>query len=118
MERLIPLQTFYLLIFLPSPFAELKSAVYDCFNGLAAHFWGFKLLLETPGFYQFILTRNTEELKEVKEWKFTIVQTMNETLKKDKSLLDVTRRKEIELFLKDGVFFVPTENAMQISTEM
>jgi 26S proteasome non-ATPase regulatory subunit 5 len=100
-----------------SPFAELRYSLFDALNGLVAHKWGLQEVLNYPGFYEFITNRSTETTKPGKEWKYTVIQTMARTSSKHTDALDITRRKELELYLQQGVFFIKAESRPEIASE-
>ena len=63
------------------------------------------------------MNRSTEGEKLGKEWKFTVIQTMVGTLTKNTSLIDSTRLRELQLYLKQGIFYVKAENKLEVAEE-
>lgn len=109
----------YLMKQLKEPFADKRYAVFHIMKGMCKHKWGIKELSNYPHFIDFLVDRNTEATKEGKEWKFsvaeTIVQTMNEN--KDDKVLDPKYLVQLKAFLKQGPFFVKGEHRVEIATK-
>ncbi|KAM3599662.1 uncharacterized protein V6R79_009264 [Siganus canaliculatus] len=55
------------------PFPELHCAALRIFTAIAAQPWGQRLMINTPGFMEFILDRSTGQTKEAKDAKFDLV---------------------------------------------
>jgi hypothetical protein len=81
---------------------------------MSNHVWGVQLLMSYPGYYEFITNRSTENTKPGKEWKWTIIQTSVKTVSRDHAALDITRTKELELYVKLGAFYHKAENQVDV----
>jgi len=99
------------------PFPELRYAVYDVLSGLASIPWGLQKELQYPGFYEFITNRGTDDTKAGKEWKYTIIQIMVETLKTNTQLLAKPQQNELARYLKSGVFWVDAQATLEVKTK-
>lgn len=98
------------------PFPALRYGAYNCADGLVSHEWGFQSLMSQNAFFELILTRNPEEAKEEKEWRYTVIQTMLKTANQFPNLLTGAQKSQCEKYLKQGIFFVDAQNTMEIAT--
>lgn len=99
---------------LKTPFPELRNASFDVLNGLSSFVWGVQILMNYPGYFEYITNRGTETTKGGKEWKWTIIQSTVKTVEKDHTALDITRFKELELYVKLGAFYFKAENQVEV----
>jgi len=113
-KHLLPL----IMTMMNQPFSELRYAVYDVLTGLASSLWGVEKELQYPGFYEWLTNRKSEDTKAGKEWKYTIVQVIVQTLKTTtQQLLDKPKFNELLRYLKSGVFWVDAEATLEIKTQ-
>jgi hypothetical protein len=67
------------------PFPDIRFAVFHVFRSLAYHTWGIDdYLLAYPTFIDWLVNRNTEIIKEGKDWKYGIAEIFWQTLKNNK----------------------------------
>ncbi|XP_077593317.1 26S proteasome non-ATPase regulatory subunit 5 [Stigmatopora nigra] len=55
------------------PFPELHCGALRVFSAIAAQSWGQRMMVNTPGFMEFVLDRSTSRSKEAKDAKFELV---------------------------------------------
>ncbi|XP_034048488.1 26S proteasome non-ATPase regulatory subunit 5 [Thalassophryne amazonica] len=58
------------------PFPELHCWALRVFNAIATQLWGQKLMINTPGFMEYVLNRSTSPNKEAKDAKFELVGSL------------------------------------------
>jgi 26S proteasome non-ATPase regulatory subunit 5 len=75
-----------------------------------------KLFLNYPGFLKYLQDRNTETIKECKEWKFTIIERILKTNQQEKQL-DTKDVSKLKSFLLEGPFSVNMESKAIIKDE-
>lgn len=101
------------------PFEDLRYSVYHFMQGLSYHSWGVKLMMSHPGFFEWLTNRMTENAKAGKEWRFTIIQKIL-TRHKDvvESILGAEKVADLQLYINRGIFFMPTEVALEVATKV
>lgn len=99
------------------PFPELRYAIYDCLSSLAKFSWGVMEEIKYPGFFEWMTNRETDDTKAGKEWKFTLIQNVVETTKKNPEILDKVKQVELVHYLKAGIFWKDAEARMEIETK-
>jgi len=92
-----------------NPFVPLHCTILSFFHSLAHYSWGVSMLLNHPGTFEYLTNRNIRETKEEKEWKYSVIQTALNILKQDSSITNGQQMNEMIRFVKQGVFFVPSE---------
>ncbi|PRP83820.1 hypothetical protein PROFUN_08935 [Planoprotostelium fungivorum] len=105
------------------PFEELRIAAFQTIKGLANFGWGSDELVNFPGFFEWLMNRNSENTKEGKEQKFEIVRRLLRTLEKrvrenqPRGALDVARAAELNRYIRNGPFFVDAEAAVFVESK-
>ena len=84
---------------------ELRYAVYDLLGALACQpeGWGLRYLFGYSGAREFLLNRWTEETKEGKEWKFSVIENVMKNPSRE--ILGEDILEELTGFLKQGPFY-------------
>jgi 26S proteasome non-ATPase regulatory subunit 5 len=96
---------------------ELRYAVFALIKAVVKHTWGLTEILAFPGMADYLLNRRTEPTKLGKEWKYSII----EAIVQQPSAKDIAGTEYYTLFLtylKQGIFFVAAENAVQVEKEV
>lgn len=67
-----------LMRYLRQPFEDNRMSVFMILRAVAAQNapWGLQTLFRCAGFFEFLLNRSTERTKELKEWKFSILDAV------------------------------------------
>jgi len=105
-------------VLVSQPFPDMRYAAFDVVAGLASYRKGVEvMLMPYPGFYEFITNRNTENTKEGKEWKYTIIQTMMKTAERSPDIIPKQKQNELTRYLNNGVFYVASEATMEVATQ-
>jgi len=99
------------------PFPELRYAVYDFLSSLAKLNWGVAEEFKYPGFYEWMVNRETDDTKSGKEWKYLLIQNVTQTAKRFPELLDKAQQAELTKFVKAGVFWKDAEARMEVATK-
>eukprot|EP01133_Synstelium_polycarpum_P003809 gene3809-4391_t len=107
-----------LMKMLSSPIEEVKLAALGLIDGLARHSWGALACIQTPGFFEYLVSRTNEQSKVMREWKYTIIQVL---VQHQQSILDTANTKEqwrqLTEYLKRGIHYIPSEANVQIATQ-
>jgi hypothetical protein len=103
------------------PFPEQRLATYYVIDGLGKHLWGIALLVQQfPLFVDFMIDRNTEVSKELKDTKYAVVETFWNTLyvaNDDKQIISSLDKAKLKLYLQRGPLYVHAEAAVAIASE-
>ncbi|KAJ8339138.1 hypothetical protein SKAU_G00359240 [Synaphobranchus kaupii] len=99
--------------FSTQPFPELHCGALRIFTAIACQPWGQKLMVDTPGFVEFIVDRSTGQSKESKDAKFALV----------KALVNSTSTAEIfgnqhylslRVYVREGPYYVTAVSAVMV----
>ncbi|KAL0485495.1 Psmd5 [Acrasis kona] len=105
---------------LKDPFPEMRMAAYHLMDGLCKRVWGIEMLVRQHAlFVDFVVNNATEITKELKEVKYSVVETLWETLLKsnDKNVMSGVDKAKIKIYLQRGPLYVHAEAAVAIATE-
>lgn len=105
---------------LSKPFHHQRMACLHFLKGLSNQPFGVELLMSYPGYLmQFLLNRETELMKDGKEWKFAIVETTMRTWKnKNTAILTTLQQEKLKSYLLEGPFFVPVEGNVLVEDKV
>ncbi|EGG18862.1 hypothetical protein DFA_02601 [Cavenderia fasciculata] len=103
---------------LSSPIEDIKTAALHLAQGLCFHGWGAVALLTTAsGFMEYLVSRSNENTKIMREWKFTIVQTL---VTRQQSVLDTptfqNQWTQLQTYYRRGVHYMPADANVEIAT--
>ena len=92
-----------------SPFKEVKLPVLAILRSLADQKWGQVEFRDQPGFMEYLMNRNAENDKDVKEIKFDTIKAAvaSATLA---DVLDSVTMIRLREYVQDGPFYVPGEH--------
>lgn len=90
-----------------SPLVEERLGAYALLESVAKQGTGAQVLLTSPGFFDFLVDRQTESTKEGKEAKFAIVQAIMNSSARGLLADDIV--KQLEKILKEGPYYVKLE---------
>ncbi|GAM18614.1 hypothetical protein SAMD00019534_017890 [Acytostelium subglobosum LB1] len=100
-----------------SPIEDVRVAALHLVQAFCLHQWGCQAMLAQPGLYEYLISRN-ETTKLIREWKFTIVQTL---VTQQEALLNTENFNHQWLKLKEyhsrGVHYLPSEANVTIATQ-
>ncbi|RZB38997.1 26S proteasome non-ATPase regulatory subunit 5 [Asbolus verrucosus] len=93
-----------------NPFFELRVAGFGILHAMSEQTWGQEVIKNTPGLLEFLLDRNVENIKECKESKYSIVESLSRS-----QVFDHLTLKRLEAFVREGPFYVQaiTEVALE-----
>jgi hypothetical protein len=103
----------YLLDLLKTPYLDLRIAAYAFIQGLVKYEWGLRKMSTTPGFLDFLLTRDREIELEGNTWKFVIFQKLVEH-PKSKEIIGSYQYLNCIEYLKRGVYWKKTESRVEV----
>jgi len=103
----------YLLELLKMPYLDLRIASYALIQGIVKYEWGLIKISSTPGFLDFLLTRDREIELEGNTWKFVIFQKLVEHPKAKEIIGNYQYLNCIE-YLKRGVYWKKTESRVEV----
>jgi 26S proteasome non-ATPase regulatory subunit 5 len=103
----------YLLDLLKTPYLDLRIASYAFISGLIKYEWGIQKISSTPGFLDFLLTRDREIELEGNAWKFVIFQKLVEH-PKCKEIIGSYQYLNCIEYLKRGVYWKKTETRVEV----
>jgi len=103
----------YLLDLLKLPYLDLRIAAYAFIQGLVKYEWGLRKISSTPGFLDFLLTRDREIELEGNTWKFVIFQKLVEH-PQSKEIIGSYQFLNCIEYLKRGVYWKKTESRVEV----
>ncbi len=96
---------------------ELRYAVFALIKAVVKHNWGLTEILAFPGMADYLLNRRTEPTKLGKEWKYSIIEAIVQQ-PSAKDIAGTVYYTKFLTYLKQGIFYVAAENAVQIQQEV
>ncbi|KAF0976902.1 hypothetical protein FDP41_004197 [Naegleria fowleri] len=97
----------YAMYNLKAPFPDIRCAVYHLLKGLGSRFNIVKEHINVyPAFFDYITNRSTEPNKETKEWKFSVVETLYNTLHRHPhgSVIDSKHMIDLKTYVIRGAY--------------
>uniref|UniRef100_A0A7N8Y1T0 26S proteasome non-ATPase regulatory subunit 5 n=1 Tax=Mastacembelus armatus TaxID=205130 RepID=A0A7N8Y1T0_9TELE len=96
------------------PFPELHCGALGIFTAIATQPWGQKLMINNPGFMEFILDRSTGQTKEAKDAKYELVGSLvcSSTAAE---ILGSQHYLRLKTYLREGPYYVSA--VASVSTE-
>jgi hypothetical protein len=79
----------FVMKYAKNPFPEQRIGGFHLINGRSKHAWGLKLCTVVPKFMSWIQDRDTEQFKELKEWKFIIIDSIVSLCKTHHDIIDI-----------------------------
>eukprot|EP01117_Protostelium_nocturnum_P019585 TRINITY_DN8533_c0_g1_i1.p1 TRINITY_DN8533_c0_g1~~TRINITY_DN8533_c0_g1_i1.p1 ORF type:complete len:504 (+),score=154.40 TRINITY_DN8533_c0_g1_i1:41-1513(+) len=101
------------------PFPDLRTASFQTLKGISQFSFGVENLFNYPGFFEFILNRNSEATKEGKELKYEVVQRLVKSIEKYPSLTNVVEKSkfyELQRYTRQGPFHVEASSAVAVES--
>uniref|UniRef100_A0AAX7TVK8 26S proteasome non-ATPase regulatory subunit 5 n=1 Tax=Astatotilapia calliptera TaxID=8154 RepID=A0AAX7TVK8_ASTCA len=96
------------------PFPELHCGALRIFTAIATQPWGQKLMINTPGFMEFVLDRSTGQTKEAKDAKFELIGALAGS-STAAEILGSQHYIRVKSYLREGPYYVSAVAA--VSTE-
>uniref|UniRef100_A0A8C6KNB0 26S proteasome non-ATPase regulatory subunit 5 n=1 Tax=Nothobranchius furzeri TaxID=105023 RepID=A0A8C6KNB0_NOTFU len=87
------------------PFPELHCAALRIFTAIASQPWGQRMMINNPGFMEFILDRSTGQTKEAKDAKFELVGSLVSS-STSAEILGSQNYIRLKMYLKEGPYYV------------
>jgi 26S proteasome non-ATPase regulatory subunit 5 len=103
----------YLMDLLKKPYLDLRIASYAFISGIIRYDWGIQKISSTPGFLDFLLTREKEIELEGNTWKFVIFQKLVEH-PKCKDIIGSYQFLNCIEYLKRGVYWKKAESKVEV----
>ncbi|KAL1923411.1 uncharacterized protein VTP21DRAFT_8391 [Calcarisporiella thermophila] len=100
-----------LIVYAKQSLEELKVSAFSVMQGMAFHPNLTQEMGQSKSFVEFILDRRTESTHIGKTWKFAIAQTLI-TVPDAATLLGTHTFNRLQQFVRQGPFYMPTENAI------
>ncbi|XP_017263021.1 26S proteasome non-ATPase regulatory subunit 5 [Kryptolebias marmoratus] len=96
------------------PFPELHCGALRIFTAIANQPWGQKMMMNTPGFMEFVLDRSTGQTKEAKDAKFELVGSLAAS-STAAEILGSQNYIRLKTYLREGPYYVTA--VASVSTE-
>ncbi|XP_027882357.1 26S proteasome non-ATPase regulatory subunit 5 [Xiphophorus couchianus] len=96
------------------PFPELHCGALRIFSAIASQPWGQKMMVNSPGFMEFILDRSTGQSKEAKDAKFKLVGSLLGSSTASE-ILGSQNYIRLKTYLSEGPYYVSA--VASVSTE-
>ncbi|PWA26740.1 hypothetical protein CCH79_00001060 [Gambusia affinis] len=96
------------------PFPELHCGALRIFSAIASQLWGQKMMVNTPGFMEFILDRSTGQSKEAKDAKFELVGSLLGSSTASE-ILGSQNYIRLKTYLSEGPYYISA--VASVSTE-
>ncbi|XP_032426772.1 26S proteasome non-ATPase regulatory subunit 5 [Xiphophorus hellerii] len=96
------------------PFPELHCGALRIFSAIASQPWGQKMMVNSPGFMEFILDRSTGQSKEAKDAKFELVGSLLGSSTASE-ILGSQNYIRLKTYLSEGPYYVSA--VASVSTE-
>lgn len=96
---------------------ELRYAIFALIKAVVKHTWGLTEILAFPGMADYLLNRATERTKLGKEWKYSIIEAIVQQ-PSAKEIAGTEYCTRFLTYLKQGIFFIAAENAVQVEKEV
>ncbi|KAG5272950.1 hypothetical protein AALO_G00171070 [Alosa alosa] len=107
-----PLETFRNIS--TQPFPELHCGALRVFTAIATQAWGQKMMIQTPGFLEWIVDRSSGMTKEAKDAKFELVGALASS-PTTQEVLGSNNALRLRTYLREGPYYVTAVAA--VSTE-
>ncbi|KAI8801014.1 26S proteasome non-ATPase regulatory subunit 5 [Cladochytrium replicatum] len=96
-----------------SPIEELRTISYSILRGIASKKWGAQRMTESD-VASLILDRRETRSKLDKEWRYTVIEQWDSTLRSASISADGSLRDRMAKYIREGPFYVPQE--VQVAT--
>lgn len=109
--------------YVDQPFQDVRTGAFAVLQSIARHSsWGVQVLVNYPGFFEFILNRDTETTKVGREWKYAVLEAMmkgkdGEDLQQVRTTLGNTKLGLVERYLREGPFYQSAEHLASVSSK-
>lgn len=87
--------------FCRNPFPELKIAALVLLRSICTYRWGQRALIDTAGFIEYLLDRNTEFDKDAIHEKYNVIKVLG-----DSTVFSASTLLQIKKYIEDGAFYV------------
>lgn len=94
-----------------NPFPDIKFAAIRLLAAVCKHGWGQLALARTGGFVEFLLDRNVDFDKEVKQEKYVLIGALSKC-----DCFEAHIVEQLQLYVTQGAFYV--SGAMEVAVEI
>ncbi|XP_041095640.1 26S proteasome non-ATPase regulatory subunit 5-like [Polyodon spathula] len=95
------------------PFPELHCSALKVFSAIASQAWGQKMMIDTPGFVEYILDRSAQPDKESKDAKYEIVNTLVNS-KSTAGIFGNQQYLRLRTYLREGPYYVKAVSSVAV----
>eukprot|EP01028_Stygiella_incarcerata_P002901 TRINITY_DN1556_c0_g1_i3.p1 TRINITY_DN1556_c0_g1~~TRINITY_DN1556_c0_g1_i3.p1 ORF type:complete len:441 (-),score=128.16 TRINITY_DN1556_c0_g1_i3:866-2188(-) len=100
------------------PFTDVRTAMLHLFKSFSEFEFGVFAMFRYPGFFDFIINRDTETEKQLLEWKHEIVKkSVDEYESSMREIVGDVRYYTLINFIRDGPFAGPADPEALVATE-
>ena len=96
------------------PFGDLSSAAFDVLMAVSVYPWSTELILNVPGYLEFLLDRSTAKDKESKDAKYALICAICGQ-KEVQNIIPPEILKQLRSYVKQGAFYV--EATVEVAIE-
>ncbi|XP_066569153.1 26S proteasome non-ATPase regulatory subunit 5 isoform X2 [Amia ocellicauda] len=95
------------------PFPELHCVALKIFTAIACQPWGQKIMIDTPGFVEFIVDRSTGPDKESKDAKFELVKALVNS-KSTAEIFGNQHYLRLRTYMREGPYYVTAVSSVMV----
>ncbi|KAK6481060.1 26S proteasome non-ATPase regulatory subunit 5-like [Huso huso] len=95
------------------PFPELHCSALKVFTAIASQAWGQKMMIDTPGFVEYIVDRSAQPDKESKDAKYEIVNTLVNS-KSTAGIFGNQQYLRLRTYLREGPYYVKAVSSVAV----
>ncbi|MGH0165445.1 UNVERIFIED_CONTAM: hypothetical protein FKN15_049073 [Acipenser sinensis] len=95
------------------PFPELHCSALKVFTAIASQAWGQKMMIDTPGFVEYIVDRSAQPDKESKDARYEIVNTLVNS-KSTAGIFGNQQYLRLRTYLREGPYYVKAVSSVAV----
>ena len=96
------------------PFGDLSSAAFDVLMAVTVYPWSLQMILNVPGFFEYLLDRNTAKDKESKDAKYALICAICGQ-SEVQNIIPPEILKQLRNYVKQGAFYI--ESTVDVAIE-
>ena len=96
------------------PFGDLSTSAYEVLMAVSVYPWSIEMMLNVPGFFEFLLDRSTAKDKESKDSKYALICAICGQ-KEVQNIIPPEILKQLRNYVKQGAFYV--EATVEVAIE-
>ncbi|CAF4767091.1 unnamed protein product [Pieris macdunnoughi] len=93
-----------------NPFPDIQFAAFTLLDAVCQHHWGEELVANCAGFIEFLLDRNVDLIKQLKEVKYDVIKRLSMSTAFDANII-----MRLQTYVEQGPFY--SESQLQVAVE-